>query len=440
MAGNRRGFRRACTLGFGVLVVAALSLQTVTAQADGPAPPTRPSSAGPTPTPRDLYNAGELSSRLQAGHAADFGGAYYGADGALVILATSNAAETSLRSAKASFDHGQAAAVPAERYRIVRHPSSRLDGLQNEAVVQTAGLARAGAALNLIAVDVPSNTLQVGLGVNSAANQAAVLRALGATADEVEFTQAAPVPAVATRFNDAPSWNAGDRIFNTGNAAACTSGFGIHDNQGHHYLITAAHCSATLGSQDFFWNGSAGCGIYPGVCDPDPLNTQLHAMGFSQSVNFTPSGWDTQLIIAPSNDITWTAVSSRSFITASYQPIHNDANQVINEGATSFGWQSGAMTVDKVNACINVDYSGEGGGIQQKCHMWSANQPNTSFCAVKGGDSGGPEVSYSGFGPLAVGENVAGNCRTVYFHNIHDMEAKDPWLIPGPAVNTTTSG
>jgi hypothetical protein len=378
-------------------------------------------------------NVAALVARLQASSGSAFGGAYYDAHGTLVILTTKASTTATLRSAEASFKRARSA--PPVAYRVVRFSSSNLQRLQDSLAPRTATLSRAGTAVNLIAVDAPANLLRVGLGTNNATNRARVLRAIGSSGREVEFTQASPVPAVATRFNDVSPWNAGDRIFNAGDQAACSSGIGIHDNQGHHFLITAAHCSTTLGSQDFFYNGSAGCSAYPGVCDPGTLNTKLHAMGFSQSVNFTASGWDTQLIAAPSSDLTWTATASRSAITAAYTPIHNDANQIINEGATSFGWQSGSMTVNMVNGCINVQYPNL---VQQKCHLWSADQPNTSFCAVRGGDSGGPDVSYSGFGPLAVGENVAGNCRTVYFHSVGDMIAKNPWLVPGPAVNTTT--
>lgn len=382
-------------------------------------------------------NAAALVARLQTSARSDFGGAYYDAHGTLVILTTKASTAALLRPIEAAFSAARSEATPQVAYRVVHFGYSQLQRLQDTVVKHTATLTRAGATVNLVTVDAPANVLRIGLGTNNATNRDRVMRAIGSSPREVEFTQASPVPAVATRFNDVSPWNAGDRIFNTNNQAACSSGFGIHDNQGHHFLITAAHCSATLGSQDFFWNGSAGCSAYPGVCDPGTLNPRLHAMGFSQSVNFTPSGWDTQLIVAPSSDLTWTATSSRSAITASYIPIHNDVNKIINEGATSFGWKSSTMTVNMVNGCVNVNYDGV---IRQKCHMWSANQPNTAFCAVRGGDSGGPDVSYSSFGPLAIGENVAGNCRTVYFHSIGDMIAKDPWLVPGPAVNTTTHG
>jgi hypothetical protein len=360
-------------------------------------------------------NAAALVARLQASAGSAFGGAYDDAHGLLVILTTKASTVAVLRPIEASFSAARADATPQVAYRVVRFGYSQLQRLQDTVVTHTATLTRAGAAVNLIAVDAPANVLRIGLGDDNAANRDRVMRAIGSSTQEVEFTQASPVPAVATRFNDASPWNAGDRIFNTNDQAACSSGFGIHDNQGHHFLITAAHCSATLGSQDFFWNGSAGCSAYPGVCDPGTLNTRLHAMGFSQSVNFTPSGWDTQLIAAPSSDLTWTATSSRSAITAAYTPIHNDVNKIINEGATSFGWKSGTMTVNMVNGCISVNY---GTVIQQKCHMWSANQPNTAFCAVRGGDK-------------------APTCRTAV--SVHSRSVRTLPASAGPFTSTASA-
>lgn len=405
--------------------------------ADGPVTPPAPTSSAPAPQP---YDAASLSAALQNASPAGFGGIYYAPDGSLVVQYNSSSALSHLQSVKAQYDAAQPVSTPATQFQSVAHAFSRLQQLQGQATAAHADLQSGGATVNFVGVDVPANRLRVGLATNSPAAQATVLRVLGATADELEFAQAEPVPAAAERFNDVPSWNAGDRIFNT-NApvSGCSSGFGIHSNQtGHHYLITAAHCSSYPGLDDFFWNGSAGCGYFYMVCDPDPLNTRLHGMGFSTSADFTDWGWDTQLIDAPSNDIVWTAVSSRSYITASYMPIANDINRVINEGATSYGWQSGLMNIAAyTNVCEAINY--DQAGVHTICHLWAAVQPAPGECAVKPGDSGGPVVSYSGFGPLAIGEIIAGDCGTVLFHSIKDMELEDPWLIPYPAVNTTSS-
>jgi hypothetical protein len=240
----------------------------------------------------------------------------------------------------------------------------------------------------------------------------------------LRFENQERVTASVDRFTDVAPWNAADRMVNTNSPLGlCSSGFGVHNpNTGHHYLLTAAHCSSIAGQWDFFWNS-------------DNFGVHSAAMGFSAAVAFGSYSFDSQLIDAPSSTITWTATSSRSQVTASYQPVLNDSNRMINEGATSIPWQSGLMTVTSVDGCVAVSGYHVWGTVPI-CHLWGSS-PSAGNCAVKGGDSGGPVVSYSAYGPLAIGQIVAGNCTKVYFHSVRYIEFNNPYGSAGPVrVNT----
>lgn len=388
-----------------------------------------PASAVPETPAEQVVPSGEapadawaLREKLRAENGDVFGGLYADASGKVVLTATAGG-EATVRAAQQRFDaaRGVTGLAASPRVVTVKRGLNRLEGLK-AAVTQARGLMGSG-LVNLVDVDEATNRVHVGLAADTPANRARVTKAIGASADELSFGVAAAVPATADRFTDVAPFNAGDRIYNE-NATRymCTSGFGVHQTgTGTDFLLTAAHCSNVAGAQDFFWNGG-------------PSNTRRTAMGFSQNVSFGTNGWDTQLIRTESSTLTWTAQSNRNAITAPFTPVQNDVNKMINEGATSIPWGSGLMNVDRVDVCQNVRY--ETWGVVPICHFWSST-PTAAGCAVRGGDSGGPVVTYSSFGPLAVGLIVAGSCDRVWFHAIGDMLAKNPHNIAGGLhVNT----
>lgn len=73
------------------------------------------------------------------------------------------------------------------------------------------------------------------------------------------------------------------------------------------------------------------------------------------------------------------------------------------------------------------------------CHLWSALAASDK-CAAQFGDSGGPVVSYSAYGPLAVGQVVSGNCDYVLFHSVSEMIEENPHssAVNGLHLNTTS--
>jgi hypothetical protein len=373
--------------------------------------------------PYDTWGLRESLRQTQGGV---FGGLYTAGDGSLVVTATRGHGST-VAASKAAFEAAGSGAAASPQYRIVEvgNSLSRLEDVE-KAVLDAPGLFDADGPVNLAAIDDASNTVLVGLVDDTPASRAAVYAATGAAPTELSFQRQEPVDAAADRFHDVSPFNAGDRIWDQNALFGCSSGFGVHQAGSNvDYLLTAAHCSAVAGQQDFFWNGPS-------------TNKRQTPMGFSTNVSFGSSGWDTQLIRTESSTITWTATATRSRITAPYTPIYNDANRVINEGATSIPWGSGAMRVTLTNACVNVSGYPVWGTVRI-CHLWRASA-GPDFCAVRGGDSGGPIVAYTGFGPLAAGQIVAGNCANVFFHAVGDMLSRNPHRIAGGLrVNTVSN-
>lgn len=393
--------------------------------------------AAPTPLPYDSWG---LRESLRQSHGDAFGGLYFDDKGALVLAATPGSTST-LTASMTAFESTRRAATamaaaPRHRFVEVTNGIGRLEALK-QAVLDAPGLFGGDGPVHAAGVDDRSNTLRIGLTADTPDNRAAVIRAIGARPTEVSFRVQEPVKRLADRFTDVAPFNAGDRIYNQNSLGGCTSGFGVHQiSNNTDYLITAAHCSAASGAQDFFWNGSNDYKRRTG-------------MGFSTNVSFGWNGWDTQLIRTESSNISWTATATRSHITAPYVPVQNDGNLVINEGASSIPWDSGSMRVIATDDCVvlpDVTW-----GDVPTCHLWTAIPP-AGACASKLGDSGGPIVAYTGYGPLAVGQVVGGSCGLVFFHAIGDMLAKNPYRVSGglhvntvgpqyaPSPRTTTRG
>lgn len=373
--------------------------------------PAEPSPAAAAVAPARVYDVWALREALHASNGDGFGGLYYDDQGALVLQATAGSVGP-VTAAKTAYDARSGARAPASRVEIVEHALVQLRGVTE--VLGRLAVDWNGGALVSYGIDDVTNSVRVGLAANSPAEQSALLSATGLTREILTFVQDAPVPPAFGREDDAAPWNAGNRIFNENSPrGGCTSGFGVHDStNGRDYLLTAAHCSTIPGQADFFWNGSFG-------------DMRRNPMGFSTGVNFGWKQWDTQLIRTESSTKTWTATDDRSQITQAFSTGPDDPAPLMNEGASSAGWQSGFLRTTRTSHCRMIGPYAVWGDVMI-CNLWEAVPRESDGCASKGGDSGGPIVWYSGYGPLAVGQIVAGNCDLVLFHAIGDMLAKDP--------------
>lgn len=413
-----------------LLFVAALSCVSLTATSA--AAPADPEDGVKSPSDdvvaaldksQEPYDAWGLSVHLARFANESFGGLYGDGEGGIVIAHVEGAREAVERS-KAGFDDTLETDVrPPVRYETVKYALAVLENEKVQVLSAQNELTDQGSQVALVDVDESSNELVVGLVDNNSDSQARVDAALDISAgDGLRFEEKKVVP-LSTRWDDFSPWNAGDGITNSANGAGCSTGFGVHQQQtGVDYLVTAAHCSGIAGQTNGFRNHGP----------------QGDFVGFSTNPVFGPGNYDTQLIRAESSTITWTAVDSRSFIAAGYTPVYYDDNQVIQEGAYSnygTGWPSGLMRVVGTDFCQAFGPYNVWGTVTI-CNIW-LSAPQAPNCATVGGDSGGPIVSYSGYGPLAVGQMVGGTCSGAYFHAVREMLGSNPYgLSPRLSINT----
>lgn len=183
-----------------------------------------------------------------------------------------------------------------------------------------------------------------------------------------------PTPS-SNRFSDSPPWNGGDRI--TRGTAACTSGFGVHNGSGAKYLSTAGHCFGGT-----WYNGSSVIG-----------NTAADNIG----------SLDGQMIATNSSCIAWGGSSTsptRWFMTGWNTP--GAGTVVYEEGSFSF---EHAVTITAANVSSDVSGPGYSEHVTDGFTFAPVTQP---------GDSGGPVVQPSIYGPLAAGDIISRNSSVAF--------------------------
>lgn len=180
----------------------------------------------------------------------------------------------------------------------------------------------------------------------------------------------------ADRWNDSPPWNGGDQIVTEGsNPGACTTGFGVHDGNGNHYVTTAGHCGV-----HFWWNTWIGFPIRDGSTIVGATSGSVwNGVYFGYRV-------DTQKIITTgSSNVVWTGSATRKYIGAPLDVAQGDPTCI-----------EGSFTLTHCGTVFATDF-GENGTE----YLVDVNDAATTF-----GDSGAPSWRNSGFGPLAQGTHV----------------------------------
>jgi hypothetical protein len=180
----------------------------------------------------------------------------------------------------------------------------------------------------------------------------------------------------ADRYNDSAPWNGGDQLVSEGtNFTACTTGFGMHEDDGDHFVTSAGHCNT-----HFWWNTWAGF----------PIRDSSTLLGVtSGSVwNGVYFGYrvDTQKIITNgSSNVVWTNSATRRYISAPLDVAQGDPTCI-----------EGSFSLTECGTIYATDF-GEGGTQ----YLVSLSNGSTVF-----GDSGAPSWRTSPFGPLAQGTHV----------------------------------
>ncbi|MGO9558725.1 MAG: hypothetical protein ACLPQS_04995 [Acidimicrobiales bacterium] len=190
---------------------------------------------------------------------------------------------------------------------------------------------------------------------------------------EVEVSDSTSAALDASRTKDTAPWNAGDLIV-TPSGTICSLGFGLYDTvTGTTYQLTAGHCDS---------------GTWYNLPRTGTSFTPAHLVGGTVSGSVMTSGIDAQLINSDSSCISWGAGSSRYFITGYANAPQGAA--ILDEGAVG-GSVSGTVAI--------ADWSGDVGSESL------SNVDLTTAVSVLG-DSGGPVVYPTGYGPLAAGSIV----------------------------------
>ncbi len=217
----------------------------------------------------------------------------------------------------------------------------------------------------------------------------------------------------ASRTTDSAPWNGGDMIL-TKPGTLCTLGFGLHDTvTGTKYQLTAGHCDN---------------GTWYNLPRYGTTFTSAHLVGTTVGGSVTTSGIDAQLIASNSSCISWGASGSRYFITGSANAPQGAS--ILDEGAIG-GSIAGTVAV--------ADWSGKVGSE-------SLSNIDLTTAVSSLGDSGGPVVYPTGYGPLAAGSIVGtltySNGTTYGVVQNIDAELWDYSVLIGDSLvpNTSSNG
>jgi hypothetical protein len=210
---------------------------------------------------------------------------------------------------------------------------------------------------------------------------------LGASAVEADYGSAVKVllddgsGLFADRYGDTPAFNGGDQIVTPSDGeTTCTSGFGMQDTTtGRTYLLTAGHC----GNATWYSTHSS-----------DPVYNSSTLIGSTVPGSVVTSVIDAQLISTEASCISWGGISSkvsndeRIYITGYTDPLQGAA--IETEGSVSTE-ETGTVAYYDVSKVL------AGESLQ-----------DLDFITVLGvgGDSGGPMIYPTIYGPLAGGTDV----------------------------------
>jgi hypothetical protein len=366
-------------------VVAQMGLASASTSKARATPPTR---LLLSPSAREIAQAmtpvspqdelGQLQLSLMRRFGTSFGGVFVNSRGEFTV-ATDGAVPTALMSAAQSgfstMDRRFGASIDALRAPAIafRDTGASLAGLYRlKAAILFNPVLRAD-GVNGAGLDIERGRVVVF--TSSRAGAAAVRADYG---NKVEEIVGGTTGLDSNRYNDASPWNGGDQIVTpSGGETTCSSGFGLEDaSTGATYLLTAGHC------------GSA---TWYNTTTNNPVYNSSNLIGTTVSGSVTTTNIDAQLISADSSCIVWGQKSTtnsnadRVYITGWSNPPQGASIDL--EGSVSLE-QSG--TVDYYDVSRTV-----AGEKLEDLDLVSA--------IPELGDSGGPVVYPSIFGPLAGG-------------------------------------
>jgi len=325
----------------------------------------------------ELIDFGLLRDTLRDLYPATFAGLVNNGDGSITIYETraTNAMHqwVTQRFHDAAEDNDvDPALIPRVTYRTTGRSLDALFGLKDRITAARGLLQANGVGLEIVGIQDGTNKVIVGVNTPVTPAQTVLENLFGrGTLRAIPWK----LTTEADRWNDSPPWNGGDQLVTEGsNPGACTSGFGVHDDN-NHYVTTAGHCNT-----HFWWNTFVG---FP-VRDSSTLvgatsGSVWNGVYFGYRV-------DTQKILtSDSSNIVWTGSSTRRFISAPLDVAQGDPTCI-----------EGSINLTRCGTIWATDF-GEGGTE----YLVDVGGASTTF-----GDSGAPSWRSSPFGPLAQGTHV----------------------------------
>ncbi len=351
------------------------------------------------PSPQDPL--GQFRQTLLSAYPDGFGGLKPAANGGFTVLEvgqpnTSLEQDARLAYAKVplAFHEPATFVQPGLTFSIVAHSLHSLELARDAISDQLPTLLSVG--IYGVGIDESHNqVVLLSTGTASSANAAQeITKKYGATMISVSV---GPIPrTVANRYGDVPPWNAGDEIVAIG-TGACTSGFGVHNQAGGVYLLTAGHCG-----DDAWYNTN----FYA------PNYNSADFIGDTQYGSVVLGGLDAQVIATSSSCISWGGLStndsnaSRIYVTGNFDPPSGVPVQ-----------QEGSFSTEQVGQVTMAGISFYEYDPNNSTYYYITHGLRTS-ASGQPGDSGGPMIEPSYYGPLAIGIILAVDSTTTYGQQI----------------------
>jgi hypothetical protein len=202
---------------------------------------------------------------------------------------------------------------------------------------------------------------------------------------------------MSTRREDSSPWNSGDYITNIDakiGEVHCTSGFGVHQNTGQTWLLTAGHCSHVGDTYTGYFTSD----VFGDSCaeDWDKDITVICTPGYHRMFDGDP-------------------------YTGNYKVVHGWGYHVVNELLCQSGSTSGVVCGLKTQS---GDFANRGCDSDGDCFVMHGLIQAIQIdgqTAGQHGDSGGPVFSLMGDGVRAKGVLSAGEGSSLLFQDWADL-------------------
>lgn len=373
--------------------------------------------SNPVPT-ESLDPRAQLDRQLSESYSGTYAGMSVAADGSYVIHeksardnALETAAVTGFGALPNKFAQSESITVPSTAAKVsfqtVQYSLAELSAARDLIASKLGSLH----GIFAVALDLSTNKLWIGTQDNQSASEQ--LTALGSAVQadmlELHFSPDAPHTSAATgRYGDVAPWNGGDQLvaLNSGTKHGCTNSFAMRNTStGVVNEMTDGHCS-----NQYWYNTNYNSPTYN-------ANTLMGiSIGSSNPYTNHNSGVDSQLLDLGSKTgscISWGGYSTNSgnLQRISQTGYANPVNGATVRQEGSFSTEQTA-TVTGVNATFSETDDNTGKTFTINGTGFITNAPPI------GGDSGGPVIENSIYGPLATGMITS---TDTYYDGYHQM-------------------